>query len=158
MDNGLADADHLALARLVTEAVWRVDHGLGHTTHDLYLEDAEVYFDGVLMMSGRADLEAWGKERPGHIRHVAANLRFEADGPDRAKGSGIEIPFFDPSQTEGLPTTIPQAVNEWTFKCARTPDGWRFSRIDVQRLFARPDEAARPFDAWGGTSQAGTRI
>lgn len=156
---GLSDADHLALGRLVTESVWRVDHGLGHTTHELFVDDAQVYFDGVLMMDGVDDLRAWGAERPQHIRHLAVNLRFVADGEDRAKGTGIEIPFVDRHHTgEGLPTSVPEAVSEWTWEFVRTPEGWRFKRIDVDKLFARPGEGNKPFDAWGGTSQEGTRV
>jgi hypothetical protein len=138
-EDGLTDADHQALSRLVVESLWRVDHDQGGTVHELFTDDGEIWYEGELFCSGRDAIKAWGLQRLESIRHLAANIRFEADGADRAVGGAVEIVFFDNTPERELGTTLPLTVGEWSFRCVKTADGWRFASIDARRLFDRRD-------------------
>jgi SnoaL-like domain len=142
--NGLSDLEHVALSRLVVETLWRIDHGHGSTVHELFTEDGEIRFHGELVCAGRAGIEAWGDQRmdPDTIRHTAVNLRFEADGPDAAKGSGVEVVYHAPERRFGPEATLPLMVGEWTMRCVRTEAGWRLRSIDFRRMFDRRSDPA----------------
>jgi hypothetical protein len=136
---GLTALDHLTLQRLVFESLWRVDHGQGDTVYELWADDGEIWYDGKLFCSGIDAIKEWGQHRlpPDSIRHVAGNLRFDADGPDAAVGTGVEFVFHAESQREGPEATLPLMVGDWEFRFARTAAGWRFQRINFQRRFDR---------------------
>jgi hypothetical protein len=140
--NGLSDLEHVALSRLVVENTWRIDHGLAGTVWELYTEDGELWYNGELFSSGAAEIREWANHRHPHElgRHIANNLRFEADGPDAATGSGVEIIYFAPEKQFGPEATLPYMIGEWTFRFRKTPDGWRFSYINFQRMFDRREE------------------
>jgi hypothetical protein len=70
----LSDADELALARLVREIGWRIDHGQASTVHELLVEGGELVLDPDEVLGGRAA-----------IRQVSTNLRFVATGADTAE-------------------------------------------------------------------------
>jgi hypothetical protein len=70
----LSDADELALARLVREISWRIDHVQASTVHELLVEAGKLVLDPDEVLGGRAA-----------IRHVSTNFRFVATGADTAE-------------------------------------------------------------------------
>lgn len=129
----LADADHAALARLVTEIVWRIDHGQADTVHELFVEDGEMVL-GPASLTGREQIATWGRERAGSpftSRHVCTNMRFVPDGTDGALGSTVVTVYR--YSGAGLGDTTAHGVGEYTDRFVRTADGWRFvsRRIDL---------------------------
>jgi hypothetical protein len=140
MNDGLTVSDLLDLERLVIESLWRVDHGKAETVYELYTEDGEMWYDGQLFCKGHEAIKEWGSHRydPRSIRHLAMNLRFDADGPDRAVGSGVEMSFHAEGDVYyGPAATLPQLVGEWDFEFVRTDAGWRFACIKYDKLFDR---------------------
>jgi hypothetical protein len=140
--NGLSESDHQALHRLVIELAWRIDHHKGHTIHELFTEDAEMGELGApfrMHVVGRAEIEAWGKERLDRAAHVYTNLRFEADGADRAVGNAFLTVYWDPTIDVGLGITTPRMVGEITYRCVRTEEGWRFASTVCEWYCTRSD-------------------
>jgi hypothetical protein len=140
--NGLSDLDHVALSRLITEAVWRVDHGFGDSVHELYVEDGELRYEGKVFAHGHDAIKEWGNDRrePSTSRHTALNLRFEADGPDRAKGTAVMVVYVALEERFGPEVTKPHQIGEADLWCLRTDDGWRFTSTDFHVMFDRRED------------------
>jgi hypothetical protein len=140
--NGLPAADHVALTGLVHEILWRIDHGKADTIYELWTEDGELFYDGAVVRAGRDELKEWGRTRlpPESIQHLAMNLRFAADGPESATGTGAEIVFFDDQERRGPQATLPLNLGDWSFRFARTDGGWRFASVNYDRLFDRRED------------------
>ena len=139
-------ADHLELARLVTEHVWRTDNGRSDTLYELYVEDGVLDLPPA-PLRGRQAIREWGRrlvEAPPWraIRHVCGNMRFVADGPDAAHGTTILIVFMVAGV--GPATTLPFDVGEDHDRFVRTADGWRFASRRWVELFARGDVLSLP--------------
>jgi hypothetical protein len=143
----VSDADHVTLSRLVEECLWRVDHGLGNTVHELFTDDGEIWFEGKLFCRGHEALRAWGDRRldPETVRHTAVNLRFESDGPDGATGGGVEVVYFASERRFGPEATLPLMVGEWDFRFVRTDAGWRYRRVDFHVMFDRRENPRELF-------------
>jgi hypothetical protein len=140
--DGLTVEDQQEMHNLVIETLWRVDHGQGEACHELWVDDGEIWYEGKRFCKGREELKEWGRQRlpPESVRHLATNLRFEADGTDAATGTGVEIVFYAPERRNGPEATLPSLVGEWSFRFARTAEGWRFSYINFDRLFDRREQ------------------
>jgi hypothetical protein len=90
-DQLVTAADHLQLARLVTEISWRIDHGKADTVHELFVDEGTMTL-GPTTLSGREQIREWGRQRAGatyRTRHVCTNMRFVADGDDAAEGTTV---------------------------------------------------------------------
>ena len=145
-DQLVSAADHLELARLVTEHVWRTDNGRSDTLHELYVEDGILDLPPT-PLRGRQAIREWGRrivEAPPWriIRHVCGNMRFVADGPDAANGTTILTVFM--LAGSGTASSVPFNVGEDHDRFARTPDGWRFVSRRWVELFARGDVLSLP--------------
>ena len=138
MNSELSDLDYIAISRVVTECVWRVDHGEGNTVYELYTDDGEIWFEGQQFSVGKAAIREWGNNRldPSTIRHLVLNQRFVSDGPDRAVGTTVEVVFHS-EKHNGADTTLPLMVGEMDWRFVRTAAGWRISRCDFRRIFDR---------------------
>jgi hypothetical protein len=136
----LSDADELALTRLIIELMWRIDHQKGDSVHELYTEDAECSEGPPLNMKwkGRDAIIEWGGRRPLWIKHVMTNFRWVAAGPDHAEGSNTITAYLD-LDTDTLGTTIPRMVGENTWRCVRTPEGWRIAMAHCDFYFVRSE-------------------
>jgi ketosteroid isomerase-like protein len=76
---------------LVAEIAWCLDHGQADRVPHLFT-DAGVFASPLATLSGRAELVAGfgARARQTHTtRHVHANLRLVADGPERLRGTTI---------------------------------------------------------------------
>jgi hypothetical protein len=135
----VGDADHLQLARLVTEISWRIDHGMADRVDELFVDEGEMVL-GQTTMRGREEIREWGRKRAGAAstsRHVCANMRFVADGDDMAEGTTLITQYL--SEGEGPGTTLPAAVGEDRDRFVRTGHGWRFVSRSFDLLFVRPN-------------------
>jgi SnoaL-like domain len=140
---GLEPGDHVFLGRLVAEMYWRIDHGGGETLTELWTEDGEMWSGGKLHGAGHEAIAEFGRTRlpEGSARHTVANLRFEADGPDRAKGTIYEVVYFAHPQREGPGATLPLLVGDLEFHFARRGDGWLISKADFLQVLGRREES-----------------
>jgi hypothetical protein len=69
----VGEADHLQLARLVTEFAWRIGHGKAETVHELFVDEGEMT-PGSDEPEGSGRVREWGRKRvaaPYRTRHVA---------------------------------------------------------------------------------------
>lgn len=140
----VSDADHIELARLVTEFAWRVDNGSAGTLGELVTDDAVIDLAGA-PIRGRQAVAEWGRqlETPpwNTIRHVVGNPRFVYDGPDAAIGTTLLIVFMD---ADGMKSSVPWNVGEDHDRFVRTEQGWRLAARTWVELFARGDTIALP--------------
>jgi hypothetical protein len=131
----VSPADYDALCWLVTEIVWRIDNASADTVHELFAEDASLTIGGPTMR-GREAIAAWGRERAAVdwvTRHVCANMRFEADGDDRATGTTVVTVYRQETPEPGPPT--PRMVAEYHDEFVRSDGGWRFLSRHATVLF-----------------------
>jgi SnoaL-like domain len=136
----VSDADYVQLSRLVVEHVWRNDNGHADTLHELYAEDGELDL-GTTRLQGRKAIREWGRqvaENPpwNSIRHVCANMRFVAAGPDAAEGITALVVFMD---ADGTQSSVPWNIGEDHDTFVRTKEGWRIASRRWVNLFTRGD-------------------
>jgi hypothetical protein len=134
----VSDGDHIQLARLVTEAAWRVDEGRSDTLYELFVEDG-VLVIGTNELKGHDAIRTWGRELEQartykSIRHIAGNMRFMAVGEREAAGVTILTVFMDDETS----SSIPWVVGEDHDRFVRTEQGWRFKSRAWKQLFVRP--------------------
>jgi hypothetical protein len=133
----VSDVDHLALARLVTEAAWCVDDGKADTLAELFTEDGVLVLDDR-ELRGREAIRQWGSRLEAArtyqcIRHVVSNMRFTLVGDGEAKGVTVLTVFMD----DEAHSAIPWVVGEDHDHFARTEAGWRFTSRRWTPLFTR---------------------
>ncbi len=141
----VAEADHVQLSRLVLEHAWRDNNGLYDTLHELYVEDGELSVGGPPLV-GRKAIEQWGRQMVANppwnvIRHVCANMRFVAVGPDEASGTTILVTFMD---ADGTRSSVPWSIGEDHDRFVRTQQGWLYASRRYLNLFARGDSTDIP--------------
>jgi hypothetical protein len=133
----VGETDHVQLAQLVTEIAWRIDHDKADTVHELFVDEGEMSL-GQTILRGRDEIREWGRKRADATdctRHVSTNMRFIADGDDRAEGTTVITQYID--QGAGPGTTVPGAVGEDHDRFVRTDQGWRFVSRSFELLFVR---------------------
>jgi len=125
-DHLVSEDDHIALARLVTELVWRIDHGRADEVHELFTNDGEMIL-GPTSLRGRSELKEWGRARHGtsfRTYHVCTNMRFLHTSDTQAEGTTTLTLYM--AEAASTSQTIPSAVGEYKDRFERTPEGWRF--------------------------------
>jgi hypothetical protein len=135
----VGETDHLQLTQLVTEIAWRTDHGKADTVHELFVDEGEMSL-GQTILRGREEIREWGRKRAAATdvtRHVSTNMRFIADGDDRAEGTTVITQYMD--KGDGPGTTVPAAVGEDHDRFVRTDQGWRLVSRSFDLLFVRQD-------------------
>src|SRR3981081_751574 len=93
----VGETDYLQLAQLVTEIAWRIDHGQADTVHELFVDEGEMSL-GQTILRGREEIRQGGRKRAVatyRTRHVSTNMRFIADGDDRAEGTTVITQYMD---------------------------------------------------------------
>jgi hypothetical protein len=135
----LSDSDYIALTRLVNEMFWCIDHE-NDRIPDFYTDDAVLVEGPPLdeVWEGREKVVAWAKARPQWAQHVISNIRFAADGPERAVGNCTLTAFVDDPELGHKGSSIPGAVVNIDFRAVRTPEGWRFNYAKGNWRFTRP--------------------
>jgi hypothetical protein len=137
----VSDADHAQLARLVTEAAWRVDFGRPETLHELFMDEGTLNV-GQGVLRGREQIRQWGRDLAEAqtyqcIRHVCGNMRFVADGGDAAEGITVLTVYMNAGDGPG--TTLPWTIGEDHDRFVRTDRGWRFASRYWTELFVRKE-------------------
>jgi ketosteroid isomerase-like protein len=121
--------DRLAIADLVTEYAWLLDHSRWHEVADLCTDDAVLTIRGR-EIRGQAGLAEWAEHRATNqarrTQHQMTLLRLEPSGdPDLLTGTAaLALHVAKP----GHGGTYVDLVGEYRDEYVRTPDGWRFRR------------------------------
>lgn len=128
--------------RLVTAYCHLVDHGEAAGIADLFTEDG-VWSSPEVTMKGREELaRGFGRRQAqtGRMsRHVCNNLRIEVLSESRAEGV-VYLTLYRHDGEPGRrvsPLEQPELVGEYRDQFTRTPEGWRFSRRDIEVSFVR---------------------
>jgi SnoaL-like domain len=136
----VSDADHVQLARLITEISWRIDHGRAATVHELFVDDGEMSLGPKQVLQGRDAIREWGlqiERAAWRIRHVSTNMRFVSEGDGVASGISLVTAYMAEGEEPG--TTLPWAVGEDHDQFVRTSEGWRLRSRRWEPLFMRPE-------------------
>lgn len=136
----VSEADHVQLERLALEVNWRVDTGTAETLPDLFTEDGTLNTLGEPVV-GHSALRAWGRQMDtdspiAGVHHVLTNLRFVADGPDRAIGT-LYVTAYLPGAPDGQAATLPFAMGQCTDHYVRASGGWRLESRVFEPFFLR---------------------
>jgi uncharacterized protein (TIGR02246 family) len=138
----LAPTDRLAIQDLVTEMVWRVDHGEAHRVWELFTPEG-VMAIGRRQIEGHEELKAWGAERDQDARwtrHVCTAPRIEVVDPDHVRATALGTVYAHTG--EGRGSTVPMSVNEYRDVFVRRDGHWRFQERRLSVLFVAPDPGA----------------
>ena len=125
----LSNDDHASLTRLVLELAWRIDHGQADTAHELFTEDGQAVF-AAGSFPGRNFGDAAGAVMAmfSGTHHLSTNHAIHIDA-DRAKTRSYvqAVHLTDPDDN-----TQHHDVGGWyDNELVRTPDGWRFTRVEL---------------------------
>ncbi len=128
--------------RLVTAYCHYVDHGAAGRIAELFTETG-VWKSPEFTMQGREQLrKGFGRrqaQRGRMSRHVCNNLRLDVIDENHAEGV-VYLTLYRHDGEEGrrlAPLEQPQMVGEYRDRFARTPDGWRFERREIEVSFLR---------------------
>lgn len=126
-----------AIADLVVEHSWLIDHGFADRVPDLYTENASLLGIGEDLM-GREAVAEWSRRRVAMrertSRHVCTNLRVIADRSDRARGTVLVTLYRHDGEPAG--PALPLLIGEFGDHYERGADGrWRFAERRFSSVF-----------------------
>lgn len=130
----------VAIEHLVTELLWRLDHGRADTLWELYTEDA-VSSGPLGTMEGRDAIRAWGERRAkitGIVgRHIIGGIRLAWDD-DVLRGWIQYMTFRDSSENPLLPAS----VGEFREVYRQVEGRWKIARRDIVPVFGGTNATA----------------
>lgn len=130
----------VAIEQLISELLWRLDHGKADTTWELYTEDA-VSTGPLGNMDGREAIRAWGQRRAkitGVVgRHFIGGIRLAWED-DELHGWTQYLTFRDSSEN---PLT-PASVGEFREVYRKVDGSWKIARRDIAPIFGGTNAAA----------------
>lgn len=133
-------ATRVAIEQLVTELLWRLDHGKADTTWELYTEDA-VSTGPLGNMDGREAIKAWGERRAkitGVVgRHLIGGIRLAWEG-EELHGWTQYLTFRDSSENP----LMPASVGEFREVYRKVDDAWKIARREIAPIFGGLNAAA----------------
>lgn len=133
-------ATRVAIEQLVTELLWRLDHGEADTTWELYTEDA-VSTGPLGNMDGREAIKAWGERRAkitGVVgRHLIGGIRLAWEG-EELHGWTQYLTFRDSSENP----LMPASVGEFREVYRKVDETWKIARRDIAPIFGGTNAAA----------------
>jgi hypothetical protein len=130
----------VAIEQLVSELLWRLDHGKADTAWELYTEDATT--TGPLgAMEGREAIKAWGQKRATVTdvvgRHFIGGIRLAwVDGV--LTGCVAYQTFRDSS----LDPLVPASVGEFREEYRQVDGRWLIARREIVPIFGGANAAA----------------
>lgn len=139
-DYGVDTETRVAVEQLISELLWRLDHGKADTTWELYTEDA-VSMGPLGPMEGRDAIKAWGQKRAKQTdvvgRHFIGGIRLAwVDGV--LTGTVAYTTFRDSSPDPLLPASVGEFREQY-----RKVDGrWLFARREIVPVFGGANAAA----------------
>lgn len=130
----------VAIEQLVTELLWRLDHGKADSTWELYTEDA-VSTGPLGNMDGREAIKAWGQRRvkiTGTVgRHLIGGIRLAWDG-EELHGWTQYLTFRDSSENP----LMPASVGEFREVYRKVDGTWKIARRNIVPIFGGANAAA----------------
>lgn len=128
------------IEQLITEMLWRLDHGQADRLWELYTEDGVS--DGPMgVMEGRESLRAWGEKRAAapapNGRHHLGGIRLAWQGEDLI--GYVQYVTYRESSAEPL---LPASVGEFHEVYRRVDGEWRFASRTIRPLFGGANAAA----------------
>jgi hypothetical protein len=130
----------VAIEQLVSELLWRLDHGKADTAWELYTEDATT--TGPLgAMDGREAIRAWGQKRAAVTdvvgRHFIGGIRLAwADG---VLTGCVAYQTFRDSSADPL---VPASVGEFREEYRKVDGRWLIARREIVPIFGGANAAA----------------
>lgn len=129
-----------AVEQLITEFLWRLDHGQADRLWELYTEDGVS--DGPMgRMEGREQIAAWGAQRvtaPASVgRHHIGGVRLAWDG-EELTGCTQYVTYRE--QTEN--PLVPASVGEFQERYRLVDGEWRFASRTIVPIFGGTNAAA----------------
>ncbi len=127
-----------AIAGLVAEYVWLIDHGAADRVASLFTEEGRLLGLGEDIV-GRAAIAAWGERRAAMrertTRHVCTNLRLTHESPGRVRGT-VLLTVYRHDGPPPRPAT-PFMVGDFEDIYERGQDGsWRIAERRLVPAFS----------------------
>jgi 3-phenylpropionate/cinnamic acid dioxygenase small subunit len=120
----------------LTELVARLGHWLDDKRFDdilsVYTADATAHFPGGVIVHGAKDLATRARARHeayARVYHQATNVVIDELDEDRARLRATQTATFVRKADATEPTFV--AGERYRFHAVRTPEGWRFSEVQV---------------------------
>jgi hypothetical protein len=136
----IAMETRVAIEQLISELLWRLDHGKADTTWELYTEDA-VTTGPLGNMDGRDAIKAWGERRAkitGVVgRHIIGGIRLAWVG-EELHGWTQYMTFRDSSENP----LMPASVGEFREVYRRVDGDWKIARREIAPIFGGLNAAA----------------
>ena len=130
----------VAIEQLISELLWRLDHGKADTTWELYTEDA-LSTGPLGTMDGREAIKAWGERRAkitGVVgRHLIGGIRLAWVG-EELHGWTQYMTFRDSSENPLLPAS----VGEFREVYRKVDGDWKIARREIAPIFGGMNAAA----------------
>ena len=131
-----------ACERLVTLYCHHIDHGQAARVAELFTDDG-VWHSPEVSMDGLEQIRKGFTHRQGRVermsRHVCNNVLIDVIDADHAEGCAY-LTLYNHDGEPGrsfAPLEGARMIGEYQDKFRRTPDGWRFSRREIQVSFLR---------------------
>ena len=126
-----------AIAALVAEHSWMIDHGQADRVPELFTEDGRLFGGGPDLI-GLDAIRAWSVRRAAMrertSRHVCTNLRLTRVSDDEVRGTGILTLYRRDGPGPGDAT--PLLVGDYDDIYRRGADGtWRFAERRITPTF-----------------------
>lgn len=135
--------DRLAIADLVTEFAWLIDHHDGHGVEDLFTEDGTYDLGGWTHTGREAIREFYDTRRakgPRTSRHLFTNLRMHPPTTD-SDATGTTVLTLHAHDGEPPHPLSPVMVADYADTYRRDDDGrWLFHTRNVTFLFLHGSE------------------
>jgi hypothetical protein len=139
----MADIDvetRVAIEQLVSELLWRLDHGRADTTWELYTQDA-VSTGPLGEMNGRDAIRSWGAKRAtltGVVgRHHIGGIRLA--WVDGVLTGTVAYQTFRDSSPDPL---VPASVGEFREEYRQVDGRWLIARREIVPIFGGANAAA----------------
>ena len=136
-DRQIDPVTRAAIADLVTEFAWLLDHGQADRLADLFADDGAFLGVGD-DLRGRGAIAAWGKRRAAMTertsRHCCCSPRLVAEKPDRVRGTVLLTVYRHDGSRPGPAT--PLMVGDYEDIYQRGSDGrWRYAERRLVPIF-----------------------
>lgn len=128
-------------AELIVALTHCSDHDERQRAVELFTPDG-VWIRGGKPYVGRAEmLQSFAGSATAVTRHMTSNIRVAVKDDRTAAAVTYYVAYrHDPGAADAklpLPLSAPFSMGEWHDSFTRTPEGWRFTRREVKRLFQR---------------------
>lgn len=139
--------DRSELTDLVSRLGVVLDEGRFDEMHELFTEDASARTPGGEAV-GRDKVVAQAARNHDPrdaIQHVITNLLVDVDGDRATMRANLVVHFAGASDAPSIAPPITFSLGEvYRFEAARTPDGWRLTRVETVPVWVAGDPPRAP--------------